>query len=173
MDMMLGYMLSQYEKLPLSKQTLCSWLENWIDGHEEKCSDNTFAERFPWKEMGLPRTYFLQRKLCINSQYFLTGARYRGGYISSPFIDIVASSAVIDDDVIKAVSREWAKLKPLHIRHLSPGYHTFQGGGTDQLIYASCLLNGPEYYDDAITLKTAAIADFEWCLQALAEAYCQ
>jgi hypothetical protein len=170
MDMMLGYMLSQYEELPLSKQTLCSWLEKWIDGHEEKCSDNTFAERFPWKEMGLPRTYFLQRKLCINSQYFLTGARYKGGDISSPFIDIVASSAAIDDDVIKAVSREWAKLKPLHIRHLSPGYHTFQGV-TDQLIYASCLLNGPEYYDDAITLKTAAIADFEWCLQALAEAY--
>jgi hypothetical protein len=42
---------------------------------------------------------------------------------------------------------------------------------TVQLIYASSLPDGPQYYDDAITLKTAAIADFEWRLQALAEAY--
>lgn len=170
MDTMLGYMLSQYAELPLPQRTLCSWLEKWIYGHEERCFDISFAERFPWKEMGLLRTCFLQRKLRINGQYFLTGARYRGGDINCPFIDIVASSAAIDDSVLKAVSQEWAGLKPQHIRQLIPGYHPCRGV-TDQLIYASCLPDGPKYYDDALTLKTAASADFEWCRQALAEAY--
>ncbi|WLS81034.1 hypothetical protein Q3V30_00520 [Erwinia pyri] len=167
---MLRFMLSQYAELPLPHKTLHNWLEKWIYEQEERCADDAFAARFPWKETGLPQSYFLQRKLCIDGQYFLTGPRYRGGDINRPFIDIVASSAGIDDSVLKAVSREWAELKPQHIRQLTPGNNTVQGV-TDQLIYASCLANEPKYYDDALTLKPAASADFEWCRLGLLEAY--
>ncbi len=170
MDMMLRFMLSQYADLPLPQKTLHSWLENWINNQEERCADNAFAARFPWKETGLPQSYFLQRKLCIDGRYFLTGPRYKGGDINRPFIDIVASSASIDDSVLKAVSREWAELKPQHIRQLTPGNNPVQGV-TDQLIYASCLTNEPKYYDDALILKPAVSADFDWCRKALLEAY--
>ena len=170
MDVMLKFMLSQYAQLPLPQKTLHSWLEKWIYEQVERCADNAFAARFPWKETGLPQSYFLQRKLCIDGRYFLTGPRYRGGDINRPFIDVVASSAYIDDSVLKAVSREWADLKPQHIRQLTPGKNTARGMA-DQLIYASCLFNQPKYYDDALTLKPAASADFEWCRHALLEGY--
>lgn len=170
MDMMLRFMLSQYAELPLSKKILHCWLEKWIYEQEERCADSAFAARFPWKETGLPQSFFLQRKLCINGRYFLTGPRYKGGDINRPFIDVVASSAEIDDFALKAISREWAELKPQHIRQLMPNNATVQGI-TDQLIYASCLTNESKYYDDALTLKPAARADFEWCRQALLEAY--
>lgn len=170
MDIMLKFMLSQYAELPLPQKTLHSWLEKWIYEQTERCADNAFAARFPWKEKGLPQSYFLQRKLCIDGQYFLTGPRYKGGDINRPFIDIVASSADIDNSVLKAVSREWADLNPQYIRQLTPGNNTVKGMA-DQLIYASCLFNPPKYYDDALTLKPAASADFEWCRNALLEAY--
>jgi len=62
-------------------------------------------------------------------------------------------------------------IKAQHIRQLTPG-HTVRQGITDQLIYASRLINEPKYYDDAVTLKPATSTDFEWCQQALLEA-CQ
>lgn len=170
MDMMLSFMLSQYAELPFSQKTLQSRLEKWIYKQEERCADSAFSARFPWKETGLPQSYFLQRKLCIDGRYFLTGPRYKGGDINRPFIDVVASNAGIDDSVLKAISLEWTELKPQHIRQLTPGNTTLQGV-TDQLIYASCLTNEPKYYDDALSLKPAEITDFEWCQQALLEAY--
>ncbi|NIG21272.1 GNAT family N-acetyltransferase [Pantoea sp. Al-1710] len=170
MDMMLRFMLSQYAGLPFSQNKLHSWLEKWIYEQERKCADSAFAARFPWKETGLHQSYFLQRKLCINGRYFLTGPRYKGGDINCPFIDVVASSAGMDDSVLKAISREWRELKPQHIRQLTPG-HIAARGITDQLIYASFPANKSKYYDDALTLKPAAGADFDWCRQALLEAY--
>ena len=170
MDMMLSFMLSQYAELPFSQKTLQSRLEKWIYEQEERCADSAFAARFPWKETGLPQSYFLQRKLCIDGRYFLTGPRYKGGDINRPFIDVVASNAGIDDSVLKAISLEWTELKPQHIRQLTPGNTTLRGI-TDQLIYASCLTNEPKYYDDALSLKPAEITDFEWCQQALLDAY--
>jgi len=90
-------MLSQYAELPLSQKTLHCWLEKWIYEQEERCTDSAFSARFPWQETGLPQSYFLQRKLCIDGRYFLTGPRYKGGDINSPFIDVVASNAGMDD----------------------------------------------------------------------------
>ncbi|MCW0346632.1 hypothetical protein NB703_004725 [Pantoea ananatis] len=170
MDKMLKFMLSHYAELPLPQKTLHSWLQKWISEQTERCADNAFAAGFPWKETGLPQSYFLQRKLCIDGQYFLTGPRYRGGDINRPFVDIVAWSADINDSVLKSISREWADLKPQHIRQLAPGNNPVQGM-TDQLVYASCLFSQPKYHDDGLTLKPASSADFDWCRNALLEAY--
>lgn len=170
MDRMIKFMLSQYAELPVPQETLCSWLEKWISEQEKWCVDSTFSARFPWKETGLPQEYFLQRKLTIDGQQFLTGPRYRGGDINNPFIDIVASDSGTDWSVLKSVSQEWAQLQPQYIRILSPGHHKVQGV-TDQLIYASCLPGVPEYQDEALTLRPAEYTDFEWCRQALTEAY--
>ncbi len=82
----------------------------------------------------------------------------------------MASSADIDDSVLKAVSREWADLKPLHIRQLAPCNNNVQGMA-DQLVYASSLFNQPQYHDDDLTLKPASGTDFDWCQHALLEAY--
>lgn len=70
----------------LPQKNLHSWLENWINNQEERCADNAFAARFPPKETGLPQSYFLQRKLCIDGRYFLTGPRYKGGDINRPLL---------------------------------------------------------------------------------------
>ncbi len=169
-NMMLEFMLSQYAQLPVPQDILHSWLEKWISEQEKYCVDSTFSARFPWKETGLPQEYFLQRKLNIDGQHFLTGPRYRGGDINSPFIDIVASDSSIDCSVLKYVCQEWAQLKPLYIRILTPGHHKNQGI-TDQFIYASCLSGASEYQDDTVTLRLAKHADFEWCRKALMDAY--
>lgn len=169
-NMMLEFMFSQYAQLPVPQDILHSWLEKWISEQEKYCVDSTFSARFPWKETGLPQEYFLQRKLNIDGQHFLTGPRYRGGDINSPFIDIVASDSSIDCSVLKYVCQEWAQLKPLYIRILTPGHHKNQGI-TDQFIYASCLSGASEYQDDTVTLRLAKHADFEWCRKALMDAY--
>ncbi len=93
-----------------------------------------------------------------------------GGDINNPFIDIVASDSGIDCSVLKSVSHEWVQLQPQYIRILSPGHLKVQGI-TDQLIYAFCLSGAPEYPDEVLTLRPAECADFEWCRQALTEAY--
>ncbi|MGY5958943.1 N-acetyltransferase domain-containing protein [Kosakonia sp. BK9b] len=170
MDMMLKFMLSQYAELPVPQDILHSWLEKWISEQEKYCVDSTFSSRFPWKETGLPQAYFLQRKLNIDGQQFLTGPRYRGGDINSPFIDIVASDSSINCSVLKSVCQEWAQLKPQYIRILTPGHEKVHGI-TDQLIYAAWLSGAAEYEDDTVTLRLAEYADFEWCRQALIDAY--
>lgn len=170
MDMMLKFMLSQYAQLPVPQDILHNWLEKWISEQERYCVDSTFSARFPWKETGLPQDYFLQRKLNIDGQQFLTGPRYRGGDINSPFIDIVASDSSIDCFVLKSICQEWAQLKPQYIRILTPGHQKIQGT-TDQFIYASCLSGASEYQDDTVTLRPAKYADFEWCRKALKDAW--
>lgn len=167
---MLRFMLSQYAELPMPEETLHHWLEKWISEQEKRCFDKAFAARFPWNETGLPQEYFLQRKLCINGRHFLTGPRYKGGDINCPFIDIVASDSGIDNSALKFVSQEWAQLKPQHIRIFTPGHNNVQGI-TDQLIYASCLTHVSEYQDDILNIRPAVYADFEWCREALVEAY--
>lgn len=167
---MLNYMLSEYADLPLPREILRNWLEKWIYEQEKRCADKNFSARFPWNETGLPQEYFLQRKLSIDGRQFLTGPRYQGGDINRPFIDIVGSNSDIDHSVLKAVSKEWAHLKPQHIRILMSGHHKVQGI-TDQLIYASCLSDVPEYRDDTLKIAPAVYADLKWCRQALAEAY--
>ncbi|MGS3448410.1 GNAT family N-acetyltransferase [Klebsiella electrica] len=167
---MMTYMLSQYADLPLSQKTLAGWLEKWIYEQERRCTDEAFSAQFPWQETGLPQHDFLQRKLRIAGRHFLTGPRYHGGDINRPFIDIVASDSDINPLVLQAVSQEWAQLKPEYIRILTPFYSNVQGI-TDQLIYASRLSSAAEYQDDALTLRPAVYADFEWCRQALVEAY--
>lgn len=170
MDMMLRFMLSQYAELPMPQKTLHHWLEKWISEQEKRCFDKAFAARFPWNETGLPQEYFLQRKLCINGRHLLTGPRYKGGDINCPFIDIIASDSGIDNSVLKSVSQEWAQLKPQHIRIFTPGHNNVQGI-TDQLIYASCLTHVSEYQNDILNIRPAVYADFEWCREALVEAY--
>lgn len=169
MDTMLAFMLSQYAELPVPQETLFCWLDKWLSEQEKRCVDKTFSAQFPWKETGLPQDYFLQRKLNINGRQFLTGPRYRGGDINSPFIDIVASDSNIDSSVLKFISQEWAQLKPQYIRILTPGHDKVQGI-TDQLIYASCLSGAPEY-NDTVTLRAAEYADFKWCRQALIDGW--
>ena len=158
MDTMLTFMLSQYAELPVPQETLFCWLDKWLFEKEKRCVDKTFSAQFPWKETGLPQDDFLQRKLHINGRQFLTGPRYRGGDINSPFIDVVASDSNIDCSVLKFISQEWAQLKPQYIRILTPGHDKVQGI-TDQLIYASCLSGAPEY-DATVTLRAAEYADF-------------
>lgn len=168
--MMLTYMLTQYAELPLSKETLRLWLEKWLSEQEARCIDEAFSAQFPWKETGLPRQYFLQRKLSVEGRQFLTGPRYQGGDINKPFIDIVGMDSDINHVALKFISQEWGQLKPQYIRILTSCHHNLQGI-TDQLIYASPLSCAPEYLDDTLTLKPAVYNDFEWCRQALAEAY--
>ncbi len=170
MDTLLNYMLSQYSELPLPPETRREWLEKWIFQQEQRCVDQRFSAQFPWQETGLPQTYFLQRNLDIDGRKFLTGPRYLGGNIDYPFIDIVASDSNIDDSVIKAISLEWAALKPKQIRILTPGNHKVHGI-TDQLVYAARLSDAAEYHDDTLTLRLAVYADYDWCRRALVEAY--
>ncbi|WP_241568904.1 GNAT family N-acetyltransferase [Rosenbergiella collisarenosi] len=170
MDNMLKFMLSQYEGLPVSQSTLHRWLKHWIYNQEARQIDNSFSAKFPWKEMSLPQSYFLQRKLCIDGQFFLTGPRFRGGDINHPFVDIVASSAAVNDFVLQTISKEWVELKPKHIRQLTPGKRTDMGV-VDQLVYAAPLNHDPKYCDDALTLAPAVRQDFDWCRQAVIEVY--
>lgn len=170
MDNMLKFMISQYEGLPVSQSTLNRWLKHWIYNQEAKQTDNSFSAKFPWKEMSLPQSYFLQRKLCIDGQFFLTGPRFLGGDINQPFVDIVASSAAVNDSVLQTISKEWIELKPKHIRQLTPGKRPDMGV-VDQLVYAAPLNHDPRYCDDALTLASAVRQDFDWCRQAVIEAY--
>jgi len=170
MDNMLEFMLSQYEALPVSQSTLQRWLKKWIDTQEARQRDNSFSAKFPWKEMSLVQSYFLQRKLCIDGQFFLTGPRFLGGNINHPFVDIVASSAAVNDSVLQTISKEWGELKPKHIRQLTPGKRTDMGV-IDQLVYAAPLNHAPKHCDDTLTLTPAEREDFDWCRQAVIEAY--
>ncbi len=170
MDNILEFMLSQYNGLPVPQSTLHRWLENWICNQEARQKDYSFAAKFPWRELCLPQSYFLQRKLCIDGQFFLTGPRFLGGDIDHPFIDIVASSADVDVSVLQVISKEWAELKPKHIRQLTSGNKS-DTSVIDQLVYASPLSHEPKYCDDPLTLSPAVRADFDWCKQAVLEVY--
>ncbi|MBT0722531.1 GNAT family N-acetyltransferase [Rosenbergiella collisarenosi] len=170
MDKILNFMMSQYEELPVSQHTLHHWLRQWIHSQEHRQTDSTFSARFPWKEMCLPQSYFLQRKVWVNGQCFLTGPRYLAGDINRPFIDIVASSANVDTFVLKAINTEWSELKPQHIRQLIPG-RKVANGVIDQLLYAEKLTHNLEDSDDPLTLRLATSADFDWCRQAVLDCY--
>ena len=167
---MLSYMLSQYARLPVPEFTLRSWLKQWLSEQESMCTDRSFSARFPWRETGLCQEYFLQRKLKIDGKQFLTGPRYQGGNINKPFIDIVGMDSDLNHTALELISKEWSQLRAQYVRILVPG-QSFPQGIPDQYIYATSFSEPPEFNDKSLTLQVATYEDFDWCCQALGDAY--
>lgn len=134
------------------------------------CTDRSFSARFPWRETGLCQEYFLQRKLKIDGKQFLTGPRYQGGNINKPFIDIVGMDSDLNHTELELISKEWSQLRAQYVRILVPG-QSFPQGIPDQYIYATSFSEPPEFNDKSLTLQVATYEDFDWCCQALGDAY--
>ncbi|MHC2962545.1 hypothetical protein EMH43_33670, partial [Klebsiella pneumoniae] len=150
--------------------TLRSWLKQWLSEQESRCTDRSFSARFPWRETGLCQEYFLQRKLKIDGKQFLTGPRYQGGNINKPFIDIVGMDSDLNHTALELISKEWSQLRAQYVRILVPG-QSFPQGIPDQYIYATSFSEPPEFNDKSLTLHVATYEDFDWCCQALGDAY--
>lgn len=171
MDTLTAGLLTYYETLPLPKAYLRSALEAWVMQQRSRCADPAFSAHFPWRELGLPQNYFLQRHLIINGKHFLTGPRYRGGDIRYPFIDLVAFDAEPDREIAGIISQEWAEMKPQSVRVLTPENRLLPGK-VDQYIYGAAgsdLMPLPE--TSSVTIRPAFQTEYAWCCHTMAQAY--
>ena len=76
----------------------------------------------------------------------------------------------LNHTALELISKEWSQLRAQYVRILVPG-QSFPQGIPDQYIYATSFSEPPEFNDKSLTLQVATYEDFDWCCQALGDAY--
>ncbi len=129
-----------------------------------------FLGAISWRETGLCQEYFYNENSKLMESNFLLAPVIRGGNINKPFIDIVGMDSDLNHTALELISKEWSQLRAQYVRILVPG-QSFPQGIPDQYIYATSFSEPPEFNDKSLTLQVATYEDFDWCCQALGDAY--
>ena len=174
---MFDYLYESFRCLPIAPDTLKSGLETYLSEQREWCDSADFSARFPFKELGLPQDFFLQKIIHCDGVDYLTGPRFLNMNIEAPYIELAASSGPLTPKAAEQIFNLWEPLKAKRIRVLRSAKENAKGT-LDQGFYA-CRLPAKAVpdgnLDDAsstkVVLKIALMSDLSWCLEALEVSY--
>ncbi|SBS35178.1 hypothetical protein MSP8887_02325 [Marinomonas spartinae] len=174
---MLDYLYKSFRFLPIEPGVLKSGLETYLSEQRDWCESSDFSALFPFKALGLPQDFFLQKIIHCDGVDYLTGPRFLNGNIEAPYIELAASSGPLTSKAAEQIFKLWEPLQAKRIRVLRPA--KAKGKGIrDQGFYA-CSLPAKAVQDNnvddasttQVVLKTALMSDLHWCLNALDVSY--
>lgn len=168
----LDYMRDTFGVDPLIKREVEENLREFLVQQAAWCNDASFSVRFPYRELGLPQAFFLQKLTEHKGATYLTGPRYVNGDITRPFIELVASSRPLGKNAASEIFDVWRPLGAQSIRVLHRAGNPTPGI-IDQSIYARAVPKDFAQLTHKLNCKLiiGTGADLEWCLNAMNVAY--
>jgi|GEM_PF-7008249 len=178
---MLTYTIKTFAPyLPITSETLQSNIDVYLEKHLDYCTDLDFARCFPWMELDLPLSFFLQHVIQSQGEYYLAGPRFFGGNIQRPFVQVIASTGPLTQAAAHDIIAHWAALNTETLQILRHANESVLGQ-VDQYLYmatAGDMVSKAQYSELAdgknhqgIKVRRATIEDLDICMEIISKSF--